>query len=64
MKRLWGIEELIGSIALSTDWNDVALKIWDRRDEWANLDFFAQSKWKTDYFNLEPEKFKDVIWST
>lgn len=57
-------KELIEKLALSTDWNDVALKIWNKRDEWANLDFFAQSKWKTDYFNLEPEKFKDVIWST
>lgn len=57
-------KEVIEELALSTDWNDVALKIWNKRDEWANLDFFAQSKWKTDYFNLEPEKFKDVIWST
>jgi len=57
-------KELIEKLALSTDWNDAALKIWSKKDEWAHLDFFAQSKWKTDYFNLEPEKFKDVIWNT
>ena len=57
-------KEKIEDLALFTDWNDVAKKLWDRKDEWAHLDFFAQSKWKTDYFNLEPEKFKDVIWSS
>ena len=57
-------KEKIEDLALFTDWNDVAKKLYDRKDEWAYLDFFAQSKWKTDYFNLEPEKFKDVIWSS
>ena len=33
-----------------------------KKDEWLELEFFAQTKWRTDYFGLSPEKFKDVIW--
>lgn len=47
---------------LSRDWNDTAEEIWDLRNEWINLNFFEQTNWRTDYFNLSPEKFKDVIW--
>ena len=52
------IEELV----LKLDWDEVALELWDRKDEWINLDFFDQTKWRTDYFGLSPEKFKNVIW--
>ena len=44
------------------DWDDVAMKLILKKDEWINLDFFEQSKWRTDYFGLSPEKFKNVIW--
>ena len=39
-----------------------AKKLLELKDEWYNLEFFEQSKWRTDYFNLPPEKFKQVIW--
>ena len=42
--------------------NKVALELIDLKDQWYELDFFEQSKWKTDYFGLTPEKFKNVIW--
>ena len=48
---------------LSKDWDDVARTLWKIRDKWYHLDFFEQTKWRTDYFNLTPEKFKNVIWS-
>lgn len=47
---------------LNQDWDDVAKKLWKRKDDWFYLDFFEQTKWKTDYFGLSPEKFKNVIW--
>ncbi len=33
-----------------------------RKPEWFNLEFFNQSAWKTNYFNLAPERFKMVGW--
>lgn len=52
----------IEKFILSRDWNDTSEEIWDLRNEWINLNFFEQTNWRTDYFNLSPEKFKDVIW--
>lgn len=52
------IEEFV----LDHDWDAVAEVLWRRRDEWLELPFFEQTKWRTDYFGLSPEKFKDVIW--
>ena len=49
---------------LNLDWDDVAKKLWKIKDQWFNLDFFAQTQWKTDYFGLSPEKFKNVIWDS
>ena len=47
---------------LQQDWDDIAKRLWKKKDEWLYLDFFEQTKWKTDYFGLSPEKFKNVIW--
>ena len=52
------IEEFV----VKQDWDDIAKTLWKKRDEWYNLDFFAQTQWRTDYFGLSPEKFKNVIW--
>ena len=52
----------IENFVLNQDWDDVALKLWAKRDQWYDLDFFEQTKWRTDYFGLSPEKFKNVIW--
>lgn len=47
---------------LSTDWDDAAKQLLKRKDEWHSLDFFAQSEWKCNYFGIEPEQFKMVLW--
>ena len=47
---------------LKVYWDDAAKKLWSKRKEWYNLDFFEQTQWRTDYFGLSPEKFKNVIW--
>ena len=52
----------IEHFVLNLDWDDVAKTLWKKKDEWYNLDFFAQTQWRTDYFGLSPEKFKNVIW--
>lgn len=52
------IEEFV----LNQDWDDVAKSLWKKKDQWFNLDFFEQTKWRTDYFGLTPENFKNVIW--
>ena len=55
-------QEKIEKIVLNTDWNDAAEQLIKRKDEWHHLDFFAQSKWKSDFFGVEPEQFKMVAW--
>tara|TARA_E500000318_G_scaffold96374_1_gene96715 strand:+ start:94 stop:720 length:627 start_codon:yes stop_codon:yes gene_type:complete len=52
----------IENFVTKLDWDDVAKELWKRKDEWFYLDFFDQTKWKTDFFGLSPEKFKNVIW--
>lgn len=54
------IEEFV----LAQDWDDVAETLWKIKDQWYELDFFAQTQWRTDYFGLSPEKFKNVIWDS
>lgn len=49
-------------IFLNTDWDHAAQQLLKRRDEWYHLDFFAQSNWKCDYFGVDRERFKMVIW--
>lgn len=53
----------IENFVLNQDWDDVAKHLWTIRDKWLYLDFFDQTKWRTDYFGLSPEKFKNVIWT-
>ena len=52
----------IEKFILNLDWDDVAKDLWSRKEDWLHLDFFEQTKWRTDYFGLSPEKFKNVIW--
>jgi len=53
---------LIENLVLTTDWDEKAKELLARKDEWYDLEFFEQSKWKTDFYGLPPEKFKQVIW--
>ena len=56
-------KEQIEKFVISKDWDDEAEKLWSVREKWIALDFFEQSEWKTNYYNLQPEKFKNIIWS-
>lgn len=53
----------IEDFVIFKDWDNVATELLERKNEWYDLEFFEQSKWRTDYFGLSPEKFKQVIWS-
>ena len=55
-------KKLVEEVILNTDWDEKAIELLDRKEEWYNLEFFEQSKWRTDFFGLPPEKFKQVIW--
>ena len=54
----------IEQFVLNQDWDDIAIKLWKIKDQWINLDFFNQTEWRTNYFGLSPEKFKNVIWES
>jgi len=54
------IEEFV----LKQDWDDIAKSLWKIKDQWFDLNFFEQTQWRTDYFGLSPEKFKNVIWNS
>ncbi len=58
LEKKFEIEQFV----LKLDWDEVAKDLWNKKDQWYNLDFFDQTKWRTDYFGLSPEKFKNVIW--
>ena len=52
------VEETIAQV----DWEAAAKYLMIRKYEWIGLDFFAQSKYKTDYFGLPAERFKMNAW--
>lgn len=58
MEKKQEIEQFV----LNQDWDDVAKKLWKKKDQWYDLNFFEQTQWRTDYFGLSPEKFKNAIW--
>jgi len=60
LEKKFEIEQFV----LNLDWDSAALDLWKKRDQWINLDFFDQTKWRTDFFGLSPEKFKNVIWDS
>jgi hypothetical protein len=47
---------------LKVDWHFATKNVLDRKSEWIELEFFEQSKWKTDYFGLPAERFKMNAW--
>ena len=51
-------EEIIAKV----DWEAAARYFLIRKYEWINLEFFEQSKYKTDYFGLPAERFKINAW--
>jgi len=61
-KEIVEIKGMIESKVKLVDWNFAANQIIKRKDEWINLEFFEQSKYKTDFFGLPAERFKTLAW--
>lgn len=57
-------KEKIEYLALNTKWDSVAAELIKRKDEWSSLPFFEQSNWKCKFYGIEPENFKEIIWSS
>lgn len=53
----------IENVVVNTNWPHLAQLLWQRRDRWMHLDFDGQTRYKTDYLGLEPERFKLVTWT-
>lgn len=47
----------------SIDWDDGAKSLLRQKDSWFNLDFFAQSEYKCNFFGIESERWKMVVWN-
>lgn len=52
------VEETISKV----DWEAAARYLMIHKNKWIDLEFFEQSKWKTDFFNLPAERFKMNAW--
>jgi len=58
------MKDKIEYLALNTNWDDAAIELIKRKDEWSTLPFFEQSNWKCKFYGIEPENFKEIIWSS
>ena len=52
----------IEKFLLTVDWNSAAAEMIRRKSDWHHLGFFEQSAWKTEFFGMEKERFKMVLW--
>ena len=52
----------IEKLLLNIDWEHAAAEMIHRKSEWHHLGFFEQSAWKTEFFGIEKERFKMVLW--
>jgi hypothetical protein len=57
------MKDRIENLALTTDWEDAAKRLLQRKDEWSSLSFFEQSDWKCRFYGIDSEKFKVIIWN-
>jgi hypothetical protein len=61
-KDILKVKVTIENLVHVTDFDKVAEDLIKRKKEWINLEFFAQSDWKCNYFGLPSERFKMVVW--
>jgi len=56
------IKGKVEEIVKRADWDLAAQILLEKKHEWINLEFFEQSKYKTDFFGLPAERFKQNAW--
>jgi hypothetical protein len=62
LDEIQNVKGLVEQTIEKIDWKAAARYFMIRKYEWVNLEFFAQSKYKTDFFGLPEERFKMVSW--
>jgi len=62
LEEIQEMKVLVESKVVGIDWTLAAKDMLKRKSEWIDLEFFQQSKWKTDYFGLPSERFKILAW--
>jgi hypothetical protein len=56
------VKRIVEKTLAGTDWDLVAQILLEKKHEWIDLEFFEQSKYKTDFFGLPAERFKQNAW--
>ena len=56
-------KKLIEQKLLKIDWDEAGKEMLKRKNEWHHLEFFEQSDWKCNFFGIEKERFKLVLWA-
>lgn len=62
LEEILQMKSIVESKVAVVDWELAAKNMIRRKSEWIDLEFFQQSKWKTDYFRLPSERFKILAW--
>ena len=57
------VRKTIEPVLRAIDWQDAGRQILAAKAKWHHLDFFAQSRWKCNYFGVPEERFKMVAWA-
>ena len=61
--RIYYTDGLRGIIRFMNYWQTETFKEeLAHKNQWHHLDFFAQSDWKCNFFGIQRERFKMVIW--
>lgn len=63
LDEIQNVKGFVEEVVQKVDWEHAAKILLQNKEEWINLEFFAQSKWKTDYFGLPAERFKMNAWT-
>jgi hypothetical protein len=62
LNEIQEVKGIVEEIISKADWEAVAKYLIARKHEWIDLEFFKQSKYKTDFFGLPEERFKINAW--
>ena len=60
--EILAVKQQFETTVLNIDWDDAGIQLLKRKDQWHHLDFFSQSDWKCNFFGVEKERFKMIIW--
>lgn len=62
LSEVQDIKKRVEKTLSDVDWDWAAKILLEKKHEWIDLEFFEQSKWKTDFFGLPAERFKVNAW--